>query len=74
MRHRNSVIRVIPRTCHSNYLSQTRGAVHYVSLEDARQRIGAFLETIYNRGRLHSALGYKPPVEFENELRQLETV
>ena len=46
----------------------------YVSLQDARQRIGAFLETIYNRGRLHSALGYKPPVEFENELRQLETV
>jgi transposase InsO family protein len=46
----------------------------YVSLEDARQRIGAFLETIYNRARLHSALGYKPPVEFENELRQLETV
>ena len=38
----------------------------YVSLQDARQRIGAFLETIYNRGRLHSALGYKPPVEFED--------
>ncbi len=46
----------------------------YVSLQDARQRIGAFLETIYNRGRLHSALGYKPPVEFEDELRRLQTV
>ncbi|MGD0641098.1 MAG: IS3 family transposase [Roseiarcus sp.] len=46
----------------------------YASLQDARQRIGAFLETIYNRGRLHSALGYKPPVEFEDELRQLQTV
>ena len=46
----------------------------YVSLEDARQNIGAFLETVYNRGRLHSALGYKPPVEFEDELRQIETV
>ena len=46
----------------------------YVSLEDARRRIGDFLETIYNRGRLHSALGYKPPVEFEEELRQLQTV
>ena len=44
----------------------------YASLEDARSRIGAFLETVYNRGRLHSALGYKPPVEFEEELRQLE--
>jgi len=46
----------------------------YSSLEDARQNIGVFLETIYNRGRLHSALGYKPPVEFEEELRKLETV
>ena len=46
----------------------------YASLEDARRRIGAFLETVYNRGRLHSALGYKPPVEFENELRQLQNV
>ena len=46
----------------------------YASLEDARQNIGAFLENVYNRGRLHSALGYKPPVEFEQELRQIETV
>jgi putative transposase len=46
----------------------------YSSLEDARQNIGAFLETVYNRGRLHSALGYKPPVEFEEQLRKLETV
>jgi hypothetical protein len=34
----------------------------------------SFLEDVYNRGRLHSALGYKPPVEFEAELRKLETV
>jgi len=46
----------------------------YASLEDARSRIGAFLETVYNRGRLHSALGYKPPVEFEAELRKLQSV
>ena len=46
----------------------------YASLEDARSRIGVFLETVYNRGRLHSALGYKPPVEFEAELRKLQTV
>jgi putative transposase len=46
----------------------------YASIDEARKDIGAFLENVYNRGRLHSALGYKPPVEFEAELRQLETV
>ena len=45
----------------------------YASIDEARTHIGAFLETVYNRGRLHSALGYKPPVEFEAELRQPET-
>ena len=46
----------------------------YATLEDARLEIGAFIEIVYNAKRLHSALGYKPPVEFEAELRQLETV
>jgi putative transposase len=41
----------------------------YANIEDARRQIGAFIETIYNAKRLHSALGYKPPVEFEDELR-----
>jgi len=41
----------------------------YANIDDARRQIGAFIETIYNRQRLHSALGYKPPVEFEAELR-----
>jgi transposase InsO family protein len=37
----------------------------YRDLEDARTRIGRFLEEVYNRKRLHSALGYRPPAEFE---------
>ena len=41
----------------------------YANIEDARRQIGEFIETIYNAERLHSALGYKPPVEFEDELR-----
>ena len=42
----------------------------YLDLDDARRQIGAFIETIYNKKRLHSALGYKPPIEFEAELRR----
>ena len=40
----------------------------YATLEDARRQIGAFIETVYNAERLHSALGYKPPAEFEADL------
>lgn len=41
----------------------------YEDLADARRRIGFFLEDVYNRKRLHSALGYRPPVEFEQSLQ-----
>jgi transposase InsO family protein len=37
----------------------------YRDLADARASIGEFLEKVYNEQRLHSALGYRPPVEFE---------
>lgn len=37
----------------------------YRDLADARASIGEFLEKVYNEKRLHSALGYRPPVEFE---------
>jgi putative transposase len=37
----------------------------YWDLEDAHSRIGEFLEQVYNRQRLHSALRYLTPEEFE---------
>jgi len=40
----------------------------YRDLADARASIGAFLEKVYNQKRLHSALGYLPPAEFERGL------
>lgn len=37
----------------------------YRDLADAYASIGEFLERVYNEQRLHSALGYVPPAEFE---------
>ncbi len=37
----------------------------YEDLADARQEIGHFLEEVYQRKRIHSALGYLTPSEFE---------
>jgi len=40
----------------------------YRDLSEARAQIQHFLENVYNPKRLHSALGYLPPVEFERAL------
>ena len=44
---------------------------NYRDITQAREAIRAFIEDIYNRQRLHSALAYRPPAEFEANLLQL---
>jgi putative transposase len=40
----------------------------YRDLNEARSTIRIFLEKVYNQKRLHSAIGYVPPTEFEANL------
>jgi transposase InsO family protein len=42
----------------------------YRDFQEARASIGEFLESVYNQQRLHSALGYLPPAEFESGASQ----
>jgi len=44
----------------------------YLNFDDAYCQLEQFIEDVYNRKRLHSALGYVPPAEFEAGLAQVE--
>jgi putative transposase len=48
--------------CEEVYLTDYRDA------EDARMRIGRFLDDYYNRRRLHSSLGYQTPEAYERSV------
>jgi len=50
-----------------------RGEIYlrdYDGFDDAEASIGRFIDIVYNHKRLHSALGYVPPAEFEASLKE----
>ena len=57
-------------TCESFLKTLKREEIYasdYKDLQHLLESVGAFIESYYNRNRLHSALGYRSPAEFENE-------
>jgi transposase InsO family protein len=40
--------------------------VVFETRQEAKTAIFGFVETFYNRRRLHSAIGYRPPIEWEH--------
>jgi putative transposase len=54
--------------CESFMKTLKREEIHaneYRDLDHLRENVAMFIQNYYNRVRLHSALGYRPPVEFE---------
>ena len=52
--------------CEEVYLNE------YRTLNDVIENIEHFIEEVYNLKRLHSSIGYKSPIEFEEELNLLK--
>jgi len=44
----------------------------YKTFEDVKKRVPYFIEAVYNEKRLHSALGYCPPNEYESLVARKE--
>ena len=43
----------------------------FLTRDEARTAIFDYIESFYNRTRLHSSLGYKSPLNYESSLSQL---
>jgi Integrase core domain len=60
-----------PDRCESFIMTLKREEIYankYDDLEHLRVNIAEFIEEYYNRQRLHSAPGYRPPEEFEQQM------
>ena len=46
---------------------------NYETYDDVIERLPHFIEEVYNNNRLHSALGYLPPEEYEMRIQKTKT-
>jgi putative transposase len=61
------------RTLHENAETGGDSLFRIPDMEDLRANLDAFIERYYNATRLHSALGYLSPDEFERQAAQSTT-
>jgi hypothetical protein len=64
-------------SCESFLKTLKREEIHanqYRDLDHLRANIEEFIDRCYNQQRLHSALGYRSPEEFEQQAKQADSM
>ena len=60
---------VCPERCFKTLKREEVYLHDHRTFEEAEANLSRFVEDVYNRKRLLSSLGYRPPVEFEERTR-----